>query len=238
MTKKNLENLKDPNYLPTLNELKAAFPTKDNLKLQNKNTPYLNPDFTRFLDKYNRYQVYTQEFITSLAKYISNRVKILGGDVTIIELGAGDGRLSKFLTESPFFPTNTKIIASDSKDWEQKGDTNKSINVLKMDYQLTLKKFAKKPTIVISSWMNIDVNWTPTFRSNKAIVEYILIGDLFRTADYGAGWILPAKSNFTCVKLASTKKDDLVKGSIGRFAGSPHNPDTRAHVYSFRRIKK
>ncbi len=84
--------------------------------------------------------------------------------------------------------------------------------------------------------MNADVNWTADFRANSNIVEYILIGDVFRTGGYGQEWYLPENSGFTCNKL--TRADDvsrngIITGSIGRFDGSPHNPESRTEVYSF-----
>ena len=134
------------------------------------------------------------------------------------------------------------IIASDNKNWEKSGETNKDPKdqILNLDYKDCLKNYAKTPTIVISCWMNVDVDWTEDFRTNEHVQEYIMIGDLFRTAYYGKGYFLPKNSNFACRKLSqeiNEKGEKVIQGLLGRFDGSPHNPTSRTEVYAFLRNK-
>ena len=196
------DTLKITDYysLPTLAEIRAVFPRSDSLPTNSEELPYLDPEFTKFLYKNNVYQVYTQEFIDSLVSYLSVRINeyytTFSSPVTILEVGAGDGRLSHFLKQKLSLLIDAKkvtIIASDNKNWEKSGETNKDPKdqILNLDYKDCLKNYAKTPTIVISCWMNVDVDWTEDFRTNEHVQEYIMIGDLFRTAYYGKGYFLP-----------------------------------------------
>jgi len=233
--------LNDGNYLPSISEIKEAFPLSESLDTDSKEFPILNPEFTKLHYKMNNYQVYTQEFIASLTKYLSERITVykeLNSEITILEVGAGDGRLTRFLRNS-FSELNEKpnFIATDNKDWEIKGDTNVADDVEKIDYKEALEKY--KPTIVISCWMNVDVNWSLDFINTASVKEYILIGDVFRTAGFGAGWYLPENSGFECHKLtrnADGSRGGVIQGSMGRFDASPFNPESRTEVYSFLRL--
>ena len=227
-----LEKIKDPFYLPSLDELKQAFPLEESFPTDSKEFSWLSPDFTKHNVRVNNYQVYTQEFIESLALYLKSR------GLKILEVGAGDGRLTEFIKRSKN-GSSLDIVATDIKDWEEKDKTNTSVNVEKMGYQEALQKYATEPLLVLSCWMNVDVAWAKDFRSSPLVKEYILIGDVFRTAGYGADWYLPKESGFECVKLSRTEdgsRNGVVTGSLGRFDGSPHNRESRTEVYSFRRI--
>lgn len=233
-------NKKSSNNLISINELKKLFPLKNSLETGSKEFPYLDPEFTRQQNLNKNYQVYTSEFIDSLSKYLSNRINVLyeiySSPITILEVGAGDGRLSKYLYAELLKLAEGKfmIVATDNKNWEKKKRTNTAPknDVIDMDYNDAIKKYAINPTIIISCWMNVDVDWTEDFRSNKNVLEYILIGDLFRTAYYGKGYFLPKNSDFTSHNLG---KENIVNGLLGRFDGSPHNPNSRTVVYTYTR---
>lgn len=228
----SLEKIQDAFYLPSLIELQEAFPLENSFRTDSKEFPWLCPDFTKHNVKINNYQVYTQEFIESLASYLHSR------NLRIVEVGAGDGRLTYFLKRSTF-GDDLDIRATDIKDWEDKGKTNTSVDVEKLGYLEALKKYSTEKLLVLSCWMNVDVAWAKDFRAEPMVQEYVLIGDVFRTADYGADWYLPAESNFECKKLsraADDTKNKIVTGSLGRFDGSPHNPESRTEAYSFRRL--
>lgn len=236
-----LLKLQDKNYLPSVEELKVAFPLSDCYPTDSKEFPWLNPAFTQFQHENHNYQVYTVEFIKSLASYLLeriNRYRKPTADFTILEVGAGDGRLTKFLKEH-LASEKINVIATDSKDWETKSLTNASVDVEKIDYLEALAKY--QPQIVISCWMNVNVNWTLDFMRTNSVEEYIMIGDVFRTAKYGQGWYLPNGSNFTCSKLTRDidgSRNGIIQGSVGRFDGSPFNPESRTEVYSFTRNNK
>ncbi len=233
-----LNKLTEKEHLPTIEELKTAFPLDQSFPTDSKEFPWINPKYTRFHHEHHNYQVYTVEFIDSLAAYLRDRLRIYSkgiGQLTILEVGAGDGRLTRFL-KNKFLTDGTEvdIIATDSKDWEDRSLTNSSGDVEILSYLEALKKY--QPEIVISCWMNINVNWTADFRNTPSVNEYLLIGDVFRTAKYGEGWYLPPQSDFECQKLTrdlSGNRTGIIQGSIGRFDGSPFNLESRSEVYSF-----
>lgn len=228
-----LEKIQDPLYLPTVEELQLAFPLEDSFPTDSDEFSWLCPDFTRHNVRINNYQVYTQEFVESLALYFKSR------GLKILEVGAGDGRLTRFLKLSPH-GSSLDIIATDRKDWEERGKTNPSIEVEKIGYLEAIKKYATEPLLILSCFMNVDVAWAQDFRSEPMVQEYVLIGDVFRTAGYGADWYLPANSGFERIKLSRAEdgsRNGVIKGSIGLFDGSPHNRESRSEVYSFRRVK-
>jgi len=241
---KLLQNFADPNFLPSVNELKEAFPIEDSFVTNSKELPYLSLEFTKFQYEHNYYQVYTKEFIESLSKYLANQIKAYYKEyntpITLLEVGSGDGRLSLFLQQELSNILDQKlylIVSTDNKDWEKRGMTNKESNhVVNMDYKDAIKKYAAGPTIILSCWMNVDVDWTGDFRSETTIKEYIMIGDVFRTAYYGQGYYLPINSDFICKRLSQEDNGHgkkIVNGLVGRFDGSPHNPTSKTEVYAF-----
>jgi hypothetical protein len=222
------DNVLNPLYLPTLDELKKAFPLEASYPTDSVEYPWLSPLFTSTQFKLNNYQVYTKEFIHTLGDYLLQK------NLPVLEVGAGDGRLTYFLKE--YVGSALEIVATDRKDWEEIGKTNQSQDVETLGYIEALEKYATKPTLVLSCWMNVDVNWTADFRKNLNVQEYILIGDVFRTGGYGQEYYLPPDSGFFCKKLSRNidgTRNGIVKGSLGRFDGSPHNPESRTEVYSF-----
>lgn len=231
-------------YLPTVAELKTAFPLKDSYPTDSKEFAWLDPKFAEFQHFHCNYQVYTQEFIKSLASYLEKRIRAIyqatHKTVVILEVGAGDGRLTYFLQkhlESLVQAGQVQLRATDSKDWENKSKTNPSLQAVEqLDYLAAIKTTKSNPTLVIACWMNINVDWTPQFRKAAQVFEYMLIGDLFRTAKSGAGWYLPKQSGFTCKKLTQIKTSTgktIIQGSRGRFDGSPFNKCSRTEVYAF-----
>lgn len=225
-------NLSDPFYLPTVAELKEAFPVEQAHPTDSKEFPFVDPKYTQFHYKNHNYQVYTQEFVASLAAYLIER------NLKVVEVGAGDGRLTFFLKQ--FLNNKVTIVATDIKDWEDKGKTNQSLDVEKLGYMEAIEKYATEPILVLSCWMNVDVNWTADFRKNPNVKEYIMIGDVFRTGGFGEEWYLPENSGFVCEKLSRAEdgsRNGVIVGSVGRFDGSPHNPESRTEIYSFRRVE-
>lgn len=241
---KLLQNLADPNFLPSVSELKEAFPIEASFVTNSKELPYLSLKFTKFQYEHNYYQVYTKEFIESLSKYLAKQIEIYykkyNTPIAILEVGSGDGRLSLFLQRALSNLLDQRsylIISTDNKDWEKRGMTNKDSNhVVNMDYKDAIKKYATGPTIILSCWMNVDVDWTGDFRSEANVKEYIMIGDVFRTAYYGQGYYLPTNSGFVCKRLSQEidgNGEKIVNGLVGRFDGSPHNPTSKTEVYAF-----
>lgn len=125
------------------------------------------------------FEVWTKEYIERFSNYLTDRVKALGGTkenpATILEVGAGDGKLSYFLTQQlkKSGADTIKLIATnyDNEVYQIKSAYK---NVEKIPEKEALKKY--NPSIVICSWMLNRVDWTPDFRNTKSVQEYILIG--------------------------------------------------------------
>lgn len=160
------EKLKDPYYLPkNREEIMSAFSTFQ--EWYNFCFDEENPVF-EFLN---------EEFIDRLSDYLAKRIEELKGSeespIIILEVGAGNGRLSHFLRQKlqEKVPGKFKIIAVDSGEWGIKP----VFEVEKMDYREALKKY--NPQIIICSWMPYKVDFTGDFRATASVKEYILIGE-------------------------------------------------------------
>lgn len=125
------------------------------------------------------FEIWTQEYIEAFSNYLEDRINYFQSkyreEIVILEVGAGDGRLSYFLqgVTNKSNIHGTKIIATnmDSSHFEIDAPFDNVINIEASD---ALAKFS--PTIVICSWMMHGVDWTPLFRQTQSVEEYILIG--------------------------------------------------------------
>ncbi len=161
------ERIRDPKYLPTVPEVSRAF------------TPAHFRAWQEFCIKSDPpiYELFTQEQIKALCSYFIDRQRDLATDghtVTILEVGAGNGRLSHFLKQQleKDAPGKFQVIATDSGEWELDSSV---FPVEQLDYPEAIKKY--KPTVVITSWMPHGEDWTPEFRQADNIKEYLLIGE-------------------------------------------------------------
>ena len=125
------------------------------------------------------YEMLTEEFVEALGNYTAERIKTYlqkhQGNITILEVGAGDGRLTHFLNDKlkacGLNPDQFKIVATDSG----KFNIQASFPVEKLTYQEALQKH--QPQMVLCSWMPIHQDWTKAFREKNSVQEYILIGE-------------------------------------------------------------
>lgn len=109
------------------------------------------------------FQFWNKQFNDELAKVIKGMNPQL-----ILEVGAGDGILSKILSDRGF-----NIVAVDDYSWTF---NKRYFKVKKMDYKKALEEY--KPDVVLSSWMPLHEDWTPFFRKTKSVKHYILIGEV------------------------------------------------------------
>ena len=169
------EKLKDPSFLPSHKDIFHVFGSKPGKGWLDFCFDKINPVF-EFLN---------EEFLESFSDYLSKRSESLGATkdspITILEVGAGNGRLSHFLQKKleSKIPGKVKVIATDSGGWNIKT----SFPVEKIDHKEALEKY--QPKIVIFSWMPLREDYTNDFRATKSIEEYILIGE---TDCCGDGW--------------------------------------------------
>ena len=190
------EVLKNPGYLPTHEEISYAFTGKsdtvDKMKIETeRSSDHYHDDgnpWHEFLDeessfyefcydeKNPTFEFLNEEYLNDLTNYLIQRIGDLntsGEPVAILEIGAGNGRLTHFLKKKleSKIPGKFNIVASDSGHWELKTE----FPVEKIEHKDALKKH--KPSIAIFSWMPYRADYTPDFRATESIDEYILIGE-------------------------------------------------------------
>jgi len=129
------------------------------------------------------YEFLTSDFVNLLAKYLIDRVELLQRAqlkkkvVKILEVGAGDGRLTYFLREAMADLPHVDIMATDlRKNATPEAETSRCFApVYSFGYREALEKF--RPNIVICSWMPMGIDWTASFREQTNVSEYVLIGE-------------------------------------------------------------
>lgn len=167
------EKLRDPSFLPTHEDIMEAFgPESDRDGVAYK----IWEDFCR---KGPRpvYELLNKEHLEAFSDYLVDRLNQLGATterpVKILEVCAGNGRLSHFLRQmlERKAPGLTQVIATDS------GESN-----LVPDFPVALAPHnqaltQQAPRIVICSWMPMMLDLTADFRKTTSVDEYILIGE-------------------------------------------------------------
>lgn len=124
-----------------------------------------------------RYEVLTSEFITALSDYLAERANQYGGTtenpLTILEVGAGDGRLSHFLKThlDSRTPGIFQVVATDNGSDQ---NIQRHFPVEMIAYSEAVKTY--QPSVVISSWMPLGRNWTGDLVVAPSVRETILIG--------------------------------------------------------------
>lgn len=164
------EHLLEPSFLPTMAQIISAFVAPDG---QDDNDAWV-----KFVSNSNKYyDILNLEYINTLADYLSSRAKELGAKpqkpITILEVGAGNGRLAHFLRQR-LNPDSIIYIASDSEIGEIK-HLFEDEPMAPMDYKDALQTY--HPGIVICEWMPNKEDWTADFRKTPSVKEYILIGE-------------------------------------------------------------
>ena len=127
---------------------------------------YGTSPFNAFCEEEGVYDLYTQEYVDGLAQHLKGRRLVL-------EVGAGSGRLSYLLRRR--LGDKTEVIATDSGSWSRMKGHRPKYPVAKCDYKTALSLY--DPDVVITAWMPMNQDWTPTFREKSSVQEYILIGN-------------------------------------------------------------
>src|SRR3989344_5812790 len=174
--------MRDSAYLPSFNEILEAFDLEKAVRKpafeRMQKVWEVRPKFTEFLREQGiLYEFYNQEYVTELGTYLVRRISEIKQETgrlpTLLEVGAGDGRLAHFLQEKiqSLGEVNCSVIATDSGE---SGHAAK-FPVEAIDYKDALAKY--KPDVVISSWMPMNTDWSKDIRMTESVQEYILIGD-------------------------------------------------------------
>lgn len=159
------EKFRDPHFLPTYDQVKTAFPTWEEFR-----------DFCH--DQTNPvFEVLNEEYLNGLADYFAGKVNEYSASedrpLVILEIGAGNGRLSYFLQQKleERVPGQTKVIATDSGKW----NIENSFPVEELTHEKAINKH--HPDIVVCSWMPPGIDFTADIRRCKSVGEYVLIGE-------------------------------------------------------------
>lgn len=192
----------DAAYLPTLDEARAVHSTQEgNEALYHYYRPEFGPE---------RFEVWTQEYIAELSNHIVRTMvqsRTLGG--TILEVGAGDGRLAGHLRDRICAENIGALVVA--TDLEPAGNTHFPVEAL--DQKEALEKH--EPTIVLSSWMPLGEEWTWAMRATPSVKAYVLIGAPAMTGTISAwrGYASPEVGEFNGVQL-----HELDKLKVGQFS--------------------
>ncbi|MBP7807179.1 hypothetical protein KA047_01645 [Candidatus Saccharibacteria bacterium] len=185
----------DPFYLPTYDDVVERFNDHDGM------WGYLGAQMGAqgmFFCEY-----YTREYIEGLAEHLMQRADA-NQETIVLEVGAGAGRLSRFLGGAITHP-NVTIIPTDLSD----GRMYPGVEAI--DYKQALQKY--EPSVVLSAWMPFQSDWTAVFRQTPSVMEYVLIGEAGPGSASGtdATWdsIMLAADGFTMNQLSSLARYQL-----------------------------
>jgi hypothetical protein len=165
-------------------------------------------------EKADVYQLWTQEYVAHLGRYLQQTADSWPGDTVILDVAAGDGLLAHFLRD--FLTTREPLqepVSRRSKKirrWRRatrpRHQRQNSITVISTDdgswriqpradveqlrVEDTLQRYCsdnnRKQVIVLCSWMPMGQDWTALFRE-AGVHEYILVGE-YDDGQCGHNW--------------------------------------------------
>lgn len=94
-------------------------------------------------------------------------LRALVGDRTCVEVGAGDGTLSRFLNAA-----GVPVRATDSYGWSAFIDYPAEVE--KLDARAALDRY--RPAVVLSSWPDPDNGWEEAVFADRNVETYIVLG--------------------------------------------------------------
>ena len=169
-----------------------------------------------YMEATQDYLILTVENIKAFSLCLESRIdyyKSKGiSNPVIVEVGAGNGRLSHFLEEKLKQDNYIyDIIPTDNFSWEKtaKEKIQPHFNVAPYNHKESANLF--NPTIVICSMMTPDGDLSKVFRSNQNVQEYILLGHRIGT---GHDWETHGENYFSVKDEGSTP--DFIKGGFER----------------------
>ncbi len=137
--------------------------------------PYMD-----FCYEHGLFEIFTKEYIEALAAYLDGRIKQLAvrlkRPVKILEIGAGDGKLTHFLTEElrKRGVDTFRMFATDGGNPGEDMHLQPLYPVIDERHDEALWDF--EPDIVVCSWMMRNMDLTREIRQTPTVDEYILIG--------------------------------------------------------------
>jgi hypothetical protein len=125
------------------------------------------------------FEIWSEEYIDAFGEYLAGRAQEMGATkdkpLRVLEVGAGDGRLTYFLRQrlAERAPDLVSVIATDLKSW--RGITPVIDDIETASCEEAVKKY--EPQIVIWSWPPPGVDHTSEIRRTESVEEYIIIGE-------------------------------------------------------------
>lgn len=123
------------------------------------------------------YEFWNEEHLAALADHIADTARSIGTQgteqVTVLEVGAGNGRLSHFLRNKlkTRCGDTVRVIGVDNGSWKLRP----FFPVERCEHEEALAEY--KPAIVLFSWMPRDVDITPDICAIPSVQEVLLIGE-------------------------------------------------------------
>jgi hypothetical protein len=112
-------------------------------------------------------------FYCFYSRILIKELAALIGDRPCLEIGAGDGTLARFLTE-----TGIKVTATDNYGWTHAIDYPETVE--RIDGKEALDKY--RPEVVICSWPPPGNNFEESVFSTRSVHLYLVIGSRHRFA--------------------------------------------------------
>ncbi len=168
-----------------------VFPSFDQLSSHLNSLPFGSPEHQEwenlcFDKKEAPFEFWTKEYVEKLADYLRTRVEVTPSDkpLTVLELGAGSGKLSYGLQErlNEKIPGKVIIIPTDSGEGMERMEITAKHPMEHKSYKEAIKDHSEAD-IVILSWPPNGEDWTGDIRAAANVKEYVVIG----APDGGAG---------------------------------------------------
>ena len=125
----------------------------------------------------------------------------------VVEVGAGDGRLSQFLRralEQRGGPEAVAVTATDDSSWRfAPAFPVENVNA---------ERAAENAHVAVAAWMPSGVDWTESFRRSTKLVEYILIGEAWDGC-CGHNWRTWGNTSFTRTMAPRRSRPTSATGS-------------------------
>jgi hypothetical protein len=124
-----------------------------------------------YMENHEIYDYYTADYVDGLADHLVATKNEVGVDkLDVVEVGAGDGRLSQFLRRAlENRGSAIEVIATDDSSW-------RFAPAFPVE-NVGAERAAENAHVAVAAWMPSGVDWTESFRRSTKLVEYILIGE-------------------------------------------------------------
>ena len=124
-----------------------------------------------YMENHEIYDYYTADYVDGHADHlVETKFEVGVEQLDVVEVGAGDGRLSQFLRRAlEKRGSAIEVTATDDSSWR----FAPAFPVENVDAE----RAAEGAHVAVAAWMPSGVDWTESFRRSTKLVEYILIGE-------------------------------------------------------------